>query len=111
VVLDTIGWSGGKSTLDMLACDPAVVTLPGRFMRGRHTAAILQVIGCAETVASSVKHYVALAVRLGLDPAWRAQVRRRVADRKAAAFGDVGAVRALEAFMTDAVGSRLGWGG
>src|SRR6202020_147921 len=67
VVLDTPGWSGGKSTLDCLAADPAIVTIPGRFMRGRHTAAILRRIGCEATIAGSVDEYVTIAARLGLD--------------------------------------------
>ena len=62
VILDTIGWSGGKSTLDCLAVDPAIVTLPGRFMRGRHTAAILRHIGCEATIAGSLEEYVSIAV-------------------------------------------------
>ena len=65
VVLDTPGWSGGKSTLDCLAQDPAIVTWPGRFMRGRHTAAILRRIGCEATIAGSLDEYVAIAARLG----------------------------------------------
>lgn len=103
VVLDTPGWSGGKSTLDCLAQDPAIVTLPGRFMRGRHTAAILRRIGCAATVAGSLDEYVAIAARLGLDAAWRTRVRQAVAAGKAGAFRDVEYMRALETFLTEAV--------
>lgn len=103
VVLDTIGWSGGRSTLDCLACDPAIVTLPGRFMRGRHTAAILRRIGCEETIARSLDGYVATAVRLGRDEAWRARVRRAVAEGKHRAFRDTGYIRALETFLIEAV--------
>jgi protein O-GlcNAc transferase len=103
VVLDTPGWSGGKSTLDCLAVNPAIVTLPGRFMRGRHTAAILRRIGCEATIAGSVVEYVSLAVRLARDPVWRAEVRQAVACRKHRAFDDLAYVRALEAFLVDAV--------
>jgi predicted O-linked N-acetylglucosamine transferase (SPINDLY family) len=102
VILDTPGWSGGKSTLDCLACDPVIVTLPGRFMRGRHTAAILRRIGCEATIAGSVDDYVSIAVRLARDPVWRAGVRQAVAFGKHRAFGDVAYVRALEAFLADA---------
>ncbi len=102
VVLDTPDWSGGKSTLDCLAQDPAIVTLPGRFMRGRHTAAILHRIGCDATIAASLDEYVAIAVRLGLDPAWRAKVRAAVARGKHAAFADLDYVRALERFLIKA---------
>jgi predicted O-linked N-acetylglucosamine transferase (SPINDLY family) len=103
VVLDTPGWSGGKSTLDCLAQDPAIVTWPGRFMRGRHTAAILRRIGCAATVARSLDDYVAIAARLGTDAAWRGAVRQAVAAGKARAYGDLDAIRALEAFLAEAV--------
>ena len=103
VVLDTPGWSGGKSTLDCLALDPAVVTLPGRFMRGRHTAAILQRIACEATVAGSIEEYVAIAARLGRDAVWRGKVRRAVACGKARAYLDVDYVRGLEDFLVTAL--------
>lgn len=103
VVLDTPGWSGGKSTLDCLAVDPAVVTLPGRFMRGRHTAAILRRIGCQATVAGSIDEYVAIAARLGRDAAWRDAVRRAVASGKTLAFTDGSYIRGLEGFLVEAV--------
>jgi protein O-GlcNAc transferase len=103
VILDTIGWSGGKSTLDCLTHNPAIVTLPGRFMRGRHTAAILRRIGCEATIARSVDEYVSIAVRLARDPVWRAEVRQAVGRRKHQAFGDLAYVRALETFLAEAV--------
>jgi predicted O-linked N-acetylglucosamine transferase (SPINDLY family) len=103
VILDTPSWSGGKSTLDCLAEDPAIVTLPGRFMRGCHTAAILRRIGCKMTIAESLDEYVAIAARLGRDAEWRAQVRQAMAHSKSLAFRDMGYIRALETFLTDAV--------
>lgn len=104
IILDTPGWSGGKSTLDCLATNPAIVTLLGRFMRGRHTAAILRQIGCEETVARSVDEYVSIAVRLARDPGWRAEIRRSVALRKHSAFTDLHYIRALETFLAEAAG-------
>jgi len=103
VILDPPGWSGGKSTLDCLAQDPAIVTLPGRFMRQRHTAAILRQIGCEATIAGSLEEYVTIAARLGRDAVWRAQVKAAVAERKRRAFHDVGVIRELEAFLTASV--------
>jgi predicted O-linked N-acetylglucosamine transferase (SPINDLY family) len=104
VILDTPGWSGGKSTLDCLSQDPAIVTWPGPFMRGRHTAAILRRIGCETTIATSLDEYVALAASLGCDVRRLAKVRDAVAAGKARAFCDLEYVRALEAFLSDAVG-------
>jgi predicted O-linked N-acetylglucosamine transferase (SPINDLY family) len=103
VILDPPGWSGGKTTLDYLAHDPAIVTWPGRFMRGRHTAAILRQIGCEATIAGSAEEYVAMAVRLGTDPASRTQVREGVAEGKQRAFRDTEYIRALETFLIEAV--------
>ncbi len=108
VVLDTVGWSGGKSTLDSLAVDPAIVTLPGRFMRGRHTAAILRHIGCEATIAADQDDYVSIAVRLARDRDWCADIRRGVASGKHRAFGDLAYIRALETFLADAVAGGLG---
>ncbi len=106
VILDTPGWSGGKSTLDCLARDPAIVTMPGRFMRGRHTAAILRRIGCTETIAELLDEYVSIAVRLARDPAWRGAVRQAVASGKSRAFGDLAYMRALETFLAEALVSQ-----
>jgi predicted O-linked N-acetylglucosamine transferase (SPINDLY family) len=108
VILDTPGWSGGKSTLDCLVHNPAIVTWPGRFMRGRHTAAILQRIGCEVTIAASLDDYVSIAVRLARDPVWRAEVQQSVADGKHRAFNDVSYIRALERFLAEAVGLIAG---
>jgi len=103
VILDTPGWSGGKSTLDCLAADPAIVTLPGRFMRGRHTAAILRRIGGVATIARSLNEYVEIAARLGRDADWRATQRLAVAAGKPRAFRDMEYMRALETFLAEAV--------
>ncbi len=103
VILDTPGWSGGKSTMDCLLWDPAIVTLPGRFMRGRHTAAILRRIGCEATIAASVDDYISIAIRLARDPVWRAEVRQAVKRGKHRAFDDRAYIRALEDFLSGAV--------
>lgn len=96
VILDTPGWSGGRSTLDCLSQNPAIVTYPGPLMRGRHTAAILRAIGCEATIAGSLDDYVAIASRLGLDAAWRMRIRAIVKDGKRHVFRDTAAIRALE---------------
>jgi predicted O-linked N-acetylglucosamine transferase (SPINDLY family) len=106
VVLDTPGWSGGKSTLDGLVQNPAIVTLPGRFMRGRHTAAILRRIGCEATIAGSEDEYVAIAARLGRDRTWRSEIRQAMAQGKHRVVCDLSYMRALEAFLADAVERR-----
>lgn len=96
VYLDTIGWSGGNTTLEAVAHGLPVVTLPGPFMRGRHSAAILTHLGVGETIARDEEDYVEIAVRLGTDAAWRAEVSRRTRAGLPRLFEDTTPLRALE---------------
>lgn len=105
VMLDTMGWSGGQTSYDALACGLPIVTLPGQMMRGRQTYGMLRQIGVEDTIASDVDDYVRIAVRLGKDRAWRDDVTRRVRENKHLLFNDVRPVRALEAFYRWAVGN------
>ncbi len=48
VFLDTLHWSGGNTTLDALAAGLPPVTLPGAYMRGRQSFAMLRMLGLEE---------------------------------------------------------------
>lgn len=106
VMLDTIGWSGGKSTLDSLSQNPAIVTLETGMMRGRHTAAILRRMQVTETIAHSLDDYVAKAVDLSRDPDARRAIRAKVARNKQQVFRDRSYITALETFLEERVRSR-----
>jgi protein O-GlcNAc transferase len=95
--LDSIGWSGGMSSLDVLRLGIPTVTRPGRFMRSRQTAAVLQALGVPELVVDSDDAYVELAIALGRDAARREALAARLRaglpqlhqrDRVARALGD-----------------------
>jgi CRISPR-associated protein Csy1 len=77
-MLDTLHWSGGNTTLDALACGLPVVTLPGAFMRGRQSAAMLRAVGAADLVATDVDDYRAIASRVIDDRAWRLQMAETI---------------------------------
>ena len=97
--LDSIGWSGCNSTLECLAHDLPVVTLPGTLMRGRHTTAILEMMGVTDTIARTVDEYVSIAVRLAQDKEWRSDVRRAIAASKQRVYRDQACIIALEDFL------------
>jgi protein O-GlcNAc transferase len=99
VALDSIGWSGCNSTLECLAHDLPVVTLPGALMRGRHTAAILEMMGVTDTIARTVDEYVSTAVRLARDTEWRTELRSRIAANKHRVYRDRACIAALEDFL------------
>ncbi len=98
-MLDTLHWSGGNTSLDAIAMGLPVVTLPGAFMRGRQSAAMLGLAGVPELVAKDADDYVRLAVRLGTDAAWRAAVRGKLAEGAPRLFDDPAPVEALARFL------------
>ncbi len=107
VVLDTIGWSGGISTFEAIACGLPVVTLPGTFMRGRQSSAILTQLGVRDTIAQNDAEYVDLAVRLGLDRRWRRSIIDRMVDGYPQLYSDTRSIRTLEEFYRQVVDERL----
>ncbi len=78
VMLDTLHWSGGNTSLDALACGLPVVTLPGRFMRGRQSAGMLRLMGIDEVVATDEDAYVRIAARIAGDRAYREGIAARI---------------------------------
>jgi CRISPR-associated protein Csy1 len=96
VVLDTGRWSGGNTSLDAFASGSAVVALPGRFMRGRQTAAMLSAMGLGELVASSPEDYVRIALAVARDDERNARSRREIVQRRGVLFDRHDAVDAFE---------------
>ena len=101
--LDSIGWSGGNSTLEAIEAGVPVVTLPGAFMRGRHSAAILGMMGMQDLIAADAEDYVAKVVALARDPALRAERRQEIQARKARLYEDRAFIAALDAFLKSRV--------
>ncbi|MEK7245561.1 MAG: tetratricopeptide repeat protein, partial [Pseudomonadota bacterium] len=95
VFLDTPGWSGGNTTHEAISAGLPVVTLPGEFMRGRVSYGMLRMIGVAETVAADVDDYIAIAVRLGREPEFRARMRAQIEANRAKLYNDETCVRGL----------------
>jgi protein O-GlcNAc transferase len=99
VYLDGIGWSGCNTTFEAVALGLPVVTLPGDLMRQRHSFAMLEMMACTETVAASEDDYVDIAVRLGLEDAWRERMKAQILERGPRIYDDETPIRALESFF------------
>jgi CRISPR-associated protein Csy1 len=106
VMLDTLHWSGGNTSLDALASGLPVVTLPGSLMRGRQSSAMLRLLGVDELVARDLDDYVAIASRLGRDPALRASLSQRITAAAPTLFSRDEPIRALEDFLLRAHANR-----
>lgn len=99
--LDSIGWSGGMSSLDLLQLGLPTVTLPGATMRSRQTAALLESLGVAdELVVDSGDAYVERAVALARDPARRTAASMRIRDGLPWLYGREQVAAALSQFLT-----------
>lgn len=107
VYLDTFTWSGGNTTLEAIACNLPVVTCPGEFMRGRHSYSFLKMLGVTDTIAQNEAEYIEIAVKLGLDPAWRRHIAERMSESHDRLYDDKACVAGLEAFYKQVVRERF----
>ena len=96
VFLDTVGFSGFNTAMQAIECSLPLVTMEGRFMRGRFASAILRKIGLDELVASSDAQYVALAVDLATNPRRRLELRSRIEARRDTLFDDTASMTELQ---------------
>jgi protein O-GlcNAc transferase len=99
VMLDSIEWSGGNTTLEALALELPVVTFQGALMRGWVSSGILRMMGMPETIAETIDDYVALAVRLARDKSFRAALGARIANDKHRLYRDNASIAALGEFI------------
>jgi protein O-GlcNAc transferase len=105
VVIDTLHWSGGNTSLDAFAAGVPVVTLPGRFMRGRQTAGMLELMGIGELIAASPDDYVRKAVEVASERERNHALRTAIARQGDALFDRPEPVAALsEALLRMAAG-------
>ena len=75
------------------------VTLPGKFMRGRHGVAILKMIGLEELITDSADNYISVASQLGLDDELRENIVGKIAANKHQLFNDAECVKYLDHFL------------
>jgi CRISPR-associated protein Csy1 len=106
-MLDTLHWSGGNTSLDALACGLPVVTLPGAFMRGRQSAAMLGIVGAGALVATDQADYVRIASRLVDDAAWREAQARAIRDGCGALFDRREPARAFSDLLLGSTERRM----
>jgi predicted O-linked N-acetylglucosamine transferase (SPINDLY family) len=107
VYLDTFTWSGGNTSLEAIACNLPIVTCPGEFMRGRHTDSFLKLLGVTDTIAKNEAEYIDIAVKLGIDKAWRNSISEIMSQNHDCLFDDQACIVGLEAFYKEVVKTAL----
>lgn len=103
VLLDTLHFSGGYSSLLAFACGLPIVTWPGKLMRGRLTLALYKQMGVMDCVANSVRSYVDLALRIAKDKGRRDAIKAKIRARSDMLFEDIETVHELERFFESAI--------
>jgi predicted O-linked N-acetylglucosamine transferase (SPINDLY family) len=106
VVLDTIHYCGGNTSLEAISAGALVVTLPGATMRSRHTYGFYRKMRFTETVVATPEAYVERAVEIATDAALRARLRSEQAERAGTLYEDRAAVAQIEAFFERAIAGR-----
>lgn len=104
VSLDSLPFTGGNTTYQALAMGTPVVTMPGRFLRGRLSLAIYAKAGVTDLVAKDLDDYVTLALRAARDRAWRDAVMARIEDRADVIFEDQEYLADVECFLATVAG-------
>jgi CRISPR-associated protein Csy1 len=99
VMLDTLRWSGGNTSLDAIASGLPIVTLPGRLMRGRQSAGMLQLMDLPELVAKDEDDYARKAAAIATDRGYRGELSRAIAARRTRIFDDAAPMTALAEFL------------
>ncbi len=89
VFLDSISYNGHASTTDALAMGLPVVTITGNSVVTRVSEAMLKSCGLSALVASGEDDFIATAVRLAQDAAWRCWVHTTLAQTKMHALFDI----------------------
>lgn len=99
VMVDSLHWSGGNTSIDALLCSLPVVTCPGRFMRARQSAAMLRRLGLDELIVDTPDALSGKAVAVARDSEWRHDLGRRIESNLPALFDTAGLAEVLRAHV------------
>lgn len=99
VILDSLPFGGGLTTLDALAVGTPIVTLPGALMSSRFTSSCYERMGLADCIAASPADYLDKAVAIAGSTELRARRRASIAAASSILFDNPAPVRELETFF------------
>jgi len=98
--LDTIGFSGFNTAMQAIACNLPIVTLEGKFMRGRLASALIHKLGLHELACESKEAYIKLVTDLIQNPTLVNSYKETISRAKACLSEDLSPLRVLEQFLT-----------
>lgn len=99
VMVDTLHFSGGNTSLDALHAGLPIVTCPGALMRGRQSMAMLRHLGLHELIVDSPHRLAELAVEVAHDPVRRAALGKQIHSGLPELAGSDAPLHALDAHL------------
>jgi hypothetical protein len=110
VLLHPFPFDGSRISADSITAGIPYVTLPAEFLKGRMGASFYRTMDIPELVATDVRDYVEIAVRLSLDVPFLTEMRDLIAARSWLIFDDMEVPFAWSQFLLRAVGEKsLTW--
>lgn len=103
VALDPPQFGGGNSSYEIFQAGTPIIASLAPFMRGRPTFGMYRQMDIPDLVARDSNHYAQLAVRAAGDRDWRADIVRRIGERKALLYDDREVVAEFEDFFEQAI--------
>lgn len=74
LAIDSVGWSGGNTTIDCLLAGLPVLTLPKASMRSRHSSAILEILGRPNWILADMGDFPELIKELLSNPPTKSEL-------------------------------------
>lgn len=103
VVLDTLHFNGGITSLEAFAAGMPVVTLPGNTMRSRMTQGFYRKMGIDDGITTSTEDYIQLAVDIATHTDRREALKKSILSENHRLFEDDRVISEWEAFFTQAI--------
>ena len=107
VMLDPIHFGGGSTTLQALSFGTPVVTLPSEFLRGRISNACYKQIGVDELIARDSEHYCQIALEVGKNDQYRADLRAVLKEKCGVLYDNANVITEFEQFLEQAVSGKV----
>jgi protein O-GlcNAc transferase len=101
ILIDSLGWSGGNTTLGAIEAGVPLITCPGAFMRGRHSYAMFRMMEMPSAIAQDTDDMVRKLIALGKERDHRQAMREELGQRKEALYADKSLISALDRFLKD----------
>jgi predicted O-linked N-acetylglucosamine transferase (SPINDLY family) len=101
VLVDSLGWSGGNTTLGAIEAGIPLITCPGAFMRGRHSYAMFRMMDMPSAIAQDTDDMVRKLIAMGQEPERRQAMHAEFGQRKEVLYADKSLITALDRFLKD----------